>query len=195
MLKLQSLFGTVCVLIPLIAIGCGKKENAPAAIVASPPPTPAPKVGVVAEKQRFAFSDKDGKRVAEISADSGAATGTNVDNIVGEMKNAQATLYQKGKPVATLTADKVIPDTQKRTITASGNAKVQSVDAADGIPSVLKANTLVWAYDQNNITGRGNVEYTKRGVITIPATFFTGDASFRQYKLLNETSSPVVGKF
>jgi lipopolysaccharide assembly outer membrane protein LptD (OstA) len=133
--------------------------------------------------------------VAEISAELSAATGTNPDNIVGEMRNAQATLYQDGKPSATLTADRVLPDTRKRTITARGNARVQSLNAADGIPSSLRADSLVWDYDRNNITGRGDVVYTKQDVITIPATYFNGDTSLLKYELQNESDSPVIGKF
>ncbi|MBC8135737.1 MAG: LPS export ABC transporter periplasmic protein LptC [Fibrella sp.] len=162
------------------------------ALVASPTPTPAPRIGAVTEGPRFAWSDKLGNRVAEISAESGAATGAGADDVAGEMKKARAILYQNGKPVATLTADKLQPDTRTRKITGSGNVRLVSRSTPDGIVSSVRADHMVWEYDRNQIHGTGNVLVTQGDLARIPGTAIDADTAL-QTVTMTGGSAPITG--
>lgn len=185
--------GTIWILASLlVAAGCGKTEEVPVTAPPSPTPTPAPRIGAVVEGARFAFSDKNGKRVAEITAESGAATGTGEDDAIGEMRNARATLYRDGVPAATMTANKLEPDTRTRTITGTGNVRLVAEKTSDGVVSTVRADRMVWQYDRNKIHGTGNVLVTHGNVARIPGTTIDADTSLRIVKMTGGTA-PITG--
>lgn len=192
--KLRTPVGALYFLVLLFATGCGEKENAPIVPVASPTPTPAPRFGVVVEGQRFTWSDKKGNRVAEISAESGAATGANAADAVGEMKNAKAILYQNGKAVATLTANKLQPNTKTRTVTGIGNVLLRSMNAPDGIVSTLRADRMVWEYDRDKIHGTGNVLVTHGDMVQMPGIAIDADTALQTVRMTGG-DAPITGTF
>ncbi|MBC7808736.1 MAG: hypothetical protein H7145_21590 [Akkermansiaceae bacterium] len=190
---------TYCEAICLVAIlsvaGCAPEDSTPVVLIASPTSTPTPRLGAVAQGLRFTWSDKNGQRVADVAAESGAGTIGTADDALGQLRDGKATLYHKGKAVATLTADKVTGDRKTHRLTAVGNAKVQVLNSSDGIPSHLKANEIVWDYDADRVTGRGDVVYTKENVISFPATYFTGDTRLERFQSRNDSSTPIKGTF
>ncbi len=180
----------------LVAAGCGKTEEARETAIPtpSPTPTPAPRLGAVVEGARFAFSDTNGKRVAEIMAESGAATGAGADDAVGEMRNARATLYRDGVPAATMTANKLEPDTRTRTITGTGNVRLTSRTLFNGVVTAVRADRMVWEYDRDKIHGTGNVLVTHGDTVRMPAIAIDADTALQTVNMTGG-GAPITGTY
>ncbi|MBC8142325.1 MAG: LPS export ABC transporter periplasmic protein LptC, partial [Armatimonadetes bacterium] len=174
-------------------VGCAPAKDAPrpvSASVASPP-----RLGAVADAPTFGWSDKDGNRVAQIRAESGAATGATGADTLGELTKGTATLFQNNKAVATVTADKMKADQAKRTLTATGNVITRSLRTDAVALDTLRADTVLWNYDTDRITGRGNVTLSKANVWSIPATSFSGNTDLQNFLLTNDGEKQAVGNF
>ncbi len=189
---IRTVWGSACFSLPIVAAGCAATPDHVGTFVASPPPTPAPRLGAVVRKVGFAWSDKNNRLVADVTGESGAATGGNGLNTLGEIRNGKATLYQRGKPSATLTADTLLADSDRQRVTANGNVLVRSQSDAGGGVGTLQADHVVWEYEQGQIVGTGHVVLTREDSIRVHAVRLVADTALQTVDLIGE-EEPTLG--
>lgn len=159
------------------AAGCAPKQAPPAASPTpspSPSPTPALSVGAAAENVGVSILDAEGKPVAQVTAGSAGFNPT-TPGTIGTLQSAKATLYQKGKPAAAITAERVTADQQTRTVTATGSVVARSL--SNPRSPTVRADKMTWQHDKNLITGNGNVLLTVEPGGKLPGNLFTADTA------------------
>ena len=159
--------------IGLLAIlsGCGKRaeEKVVGSVAAvRPSPTPTAISAVVSGLQLNLFSDKR-QQVLSLKAEGAVGSPGSGDNTI-VVQTGTATLFEKGKPTATLRADKMVANREARTVVATGNVRAQSL-TEEGRPAI-RANTMTWQHDNNLLTGAGNVVITSGTDMTVYAKSF-----------------------
>lgn len=179
-------------IIVVMVCGCAPRNADLSAAKVSPPPTPAPRLGAVADAPTFGFSDRDGNRVASVVAESGAVTGTGGTDALGELTKATATLFQKNVAVATVTADKMQADQEKRTLTATGNVQMKTVVSGSEPKGELRADRMTWRYDANEVRGTGNVLVTRGAQVRIPGTAIIADTALKTVEMTGG-DAPITG--
>ncbi len=175
--------------------GCGqKKDGDKKAASATPKPsaTTAPlPVNVAVEGLQSTLFDKNGQIVAQISAKE-AATGTkNKEGAarpegLGLLKTAHAVLFKNGKPSAQMDADTMEADRQTRIVVGTGNVRLKSLqaDAKSNAPA-LRADTMTWKHDTDEVRGKGNVLITNGPDVSLPGENFEGNTALRTFRVWN----------
>jgi len=151
-------------------------------------------MGAVIDSPTFALSDKSGKPVTKITAQSAAATASSDKDALGELTKATADLYQNGKHIATLTADKLKVDSKRRTLTAQSNVVIESKDATTGDKKTVRADAVRWEYDRDKIVGNGNVLLQQGELVRVPAASFVADTALKTCDLSSD-GSPITGTY
>ena len=137
----------------VIAGGCAPPAKRPVAAPASPLPSPVARLGAVADSPELTFTDKNGKRVASIAAQSGAVVGSTGMDTLGNLQKARAMLYQNGKPAAILTAN------------------------------TIRADQMVWNHDRHRVTGTGNVVLSSGDAVRLPGTTLVADTRLQSAEI------------
>ena len=162
-------------------IGCAPRRSTNAS---KPSPSPSasagPSYGAIVTNPEYTLIDVHNKPVMQITAQGGVG-GTGDGNTFGELTKGRATLYRDGKAVATLTADKMKADNKTRVLTATGNVLVRSRNDTDGTPKSVRADTMRWEHDKNQITGEGNVMLSYGTTVQIPGRSFVADTAIQSF--------------
>jgi lipopolysaccharide assembly outer membrane protein LptD (OstA) len=111
----------------------------------------------------------------------------------GGLRNGTVTLYQQGKPAATLKAKIVRADQATRTVVGEGDVVVRSLASPDA--PAIRADTMTWRYDADQITGHGNVLVTREPDMRVPGDRFTADTAVRRFRLYNGSGGSASGSF
>jgi hypothetical protein len=184
----------------IFASGCGEKSAPPAPAPVEPRPAqgapekkrqPLPVSGVV-QGLDLTITDENGVLVARVKAKTGAVGQSGAaGGAAGALRESFATLFEKGKPVATLEADQIDADPATRIITGTGSVVVRSL-AHTGSPTV-RTDTAAWRHGENTIRGEGNVLITRDGV-RIPGKSFVADTKLRRVTVQGN-GGPITGRF
>ncbi len=177
----QAARHALCIGVLVLLAGC-HKQAVEQKSGANPPtkPTPLP-ISAVSEGVNLTVYDLNGMVVLGLKADAAGANakGNSTKEVVVQKGNA--TLYQKGKAVATLTANNLTAHTDTRTIEANGNVITKSLTQA-GSPTI-RADKMLWEHDKNLLTGSGHVLVTAEPAYSLPAESFTADTKLSHYRL------------
>jgi len=190
----------------VFAAGCAPKgSDPPAAASPSPPapvasPSPAKPFGFEATVRglNLTLTDPRGVPMARLQAKAGtvgpkkSGGDAPAGDAVGTLRDGTATLYQAGKPVATLTAETITADRAKRTVTGRGNVVVRSLTQKEA--TSVRADTMVWEHDTDRITGRGHVLLTRAPDARLPGERFEADTRIRRFTLFG-SGEPATGTF
>lgn len=143
-------------------------------------------VGALAQGLDLTLADnKTGVIVARIKASTGAVGMTGPEEgAAGALSNGIATLYDKGKPAATVTADRIFADQATRTITGKGHVVARSL-IHKGAPTV-RADTMVWRYADRTIRGNGNVIMSQEPSIFLRGERFVANTELRKVEVFAE---------
>jgi len=143
-------------------------------------------VGALAQGLDLTLADnKTGVIVARIKASTGAVGMTGPDEgAAGALSNGTATLYDKGKPAATVTADRIFADQATRTITGKGHVVARSL-IHKGAPTV-RSDTMVWRYADSTIRGNGNVIMSQEPSVYLRGERFTANTEMRRVEVFAE---------
>ncbi len=171
---------------------------------ASPSASPFP-IGATAQGLTLTLTDAKGVRVAVIKARAGTvgpqkAPGSDTPSggdVAGALVNGVATLYQNGKPAATLAADRINADRATKTVVAVGNVRVKSLAQTgdtSGAQTTARADTATWRYGENKIVGTGNVVIARGDEINLPGKSFVADTAIRTFTLVG-SGAPATGTF
>ena len=101
-----------------------------------------------------------------------------------ELRGVRAVLYESGKVVSKLDAPRVVADSRKREIKATGGVTVVSVEDKTSAYS----EQLVWKSREDKIIGTGAVKMVK-GNISIMARSFIADAALKRAKFFDAETS------
>jgi len=178
--------------------GAGKPSPVAAAPTPSASPTKKPfEVEATVEGLDVTLTDSAGKPVLRLQAKVGTVGPSDAGaelpqgDALGALKDGRATLYQDGKPLATLTADTITADRAKRTVTGRGGVTVRSLGQEE--TTTVRADTITWEYDKNTLVGRGNVLLTRNpGVARVPAERFEANTALRTLTL-HGSGEPATG--
>jgi len=172
--------------------GCGHGPTRDSGPSPSATPTPFLVKAQVNHIDATLFDDA-GKTMAQVKADATAVGhgegAAKVSDPIGIASNATATLYQKGKPVAVLTADKLHADRDERTLIGVGHVKVRSLTQPDA-PPTIQADTMTWGYKENHIEGSGHVLLTRGESMQLPGASFTADTELKSATLNGDSPTP-----
>ncbi len=174
----------IAVFAAVVPAGCGRKTPA------KPAPKPAPTAGRPAEHERkkieakfegarVTWDDDQGKRLWEAGFRSATAAEADGSARV-ELSGVEAVLYRDGEVTSRMVAPRVVADSARKEIRASGGVKVTSL--ADG--STTAAEEMVWKPKENKLVGNGGVRMDK-GNIHIRARSITTDTALKKAKLSN----------
>ena len=111
---------------------------------------------------------KNGEKMAALKGESAAFDPKNLSSAL-IVNKAQATLYDREKrdiPVSELTAETVTADRARRTLTATGNVTIRSL-TEKGTPTI-RADRMVWSFDNRTVKGDGNVLLTAEPNLKMP---------------------------
>ena len=176
----------------VIAGGCAPPAKRPVAAPASPLPSPVARLGAVADSPELTFTDKNGKRVASIAAQSGAVVGSTGMDTLGNLQKARAMLYQNGKPAAILTANTIRADQKTRIITATGNVVLSTVNPENNSANRARADQMVWNHDRHRVTGTGNVVLSSGDAVRLPGTTLVADTRLQSAEITGG-DAPITG--
>lgn len=138
--------------------------------------------GDVALKAKFrqaelSWSDERGRPVFHARFREAIASKSGDESVV-ELRDVNAALYSDGKIAGKLSAQRVVADSSKREVRASGGVKV--------ISAVHNASAdsewLVWKSDEDRLLGKGDVRMV-RDNISIAANSFEADTALRRAML------------
>lgn len=180
-----------------VAAGCGRKPSGPSssgqpAVPGSPSPSPTPTpLNMTAALDDFSATmfDKTGKPAASIKA---LSVGVNPDDAQSliSVSRANATLYEKGQPAATLTAEKLVVNKETRELTATGNVVVKSL--RNQSRATVRADKMVWQHDEARLIGSDNVLITMSPDVQMPGKSFEADTKLSKFSVKGN-GSPVTG--
>ena len=187
----------VLILLATGGLGCAQKAVKPdggAAKAVTPKPEEKkpesrPLVGTLLGGEVTLF-DAQGVTVAQVKVPRGAlgrksseGGTTSVLNQSGGTHKSKpmATLYEKGKPMATIMADEVTADEKTHIVTGKGNVVARSL-TEQGSPTV-RADTMTWRPDTNEIRGSGNVLITRDNSLHLPGKAFVADTRIRRIRM------------
>ena len=141
------------------------------------------------------LTDKNGVVVVRIKAQAGlvgrtGGGGSAVGNVAGATTRTEATLYDKGKPAAILTARRIRADQATRAVTGEGDVIARAL-AQPGSPTV-RADRMTWRPGQNAIRGAGNVLLTRDG-FRMPGESFVADTRLRTIEVTG-SDAPIAGR-
>lgn len=193
-IALLAVIGAAC------APGCG-----PRAGVKSAAPEPAasraenkaddkkePPLAGEVRNVNLTLTDGKGAIVARVKAGAGIVGQTGASaGAAGKLGDGEATLYEKGKPIATFRASQIEADQAARTVKAVGNAIARSL-VHKGSPTV-RADRMTWRHGESKIYGDGNVLVTRDG-IRMPGRSFVADTRLRRV-VMTGNGSPAIGHF
>jgi len=176
--------GVAALFAVVAAVGCSPHRSADAS---KPSPSPSastgPSYGGIVANPEYRLVDLHNKPVMQITAQGGIG-GTGDGMTFGELTKGRATLYRDGKAVATLTADKMKADNKTRILTATGNVLVRSRNDTDGTPKSVRADTMRWDHDKNQITGDGHVVLAYGATVQIPGRSFVADTAIQSFDVV-----------
>jgi hypothetical protein len=191
-------------LLAACAAGCGPRSRTDTAAAdatkraaeprkaAQTPRTPP--ISVSATDLEITIFEKDQNSVvaARVKARSGAVSpnGGGEAGALGTLRDLTATLYQNGKPAATLSADRGTVNQGAGTVVGEGNVRVRSLMHAAS-PAV-RADTMTWRQGENKIFGKGNVLVTREPDLRIPGRSFVADTAIRRFTVQGN-GSPATG--
>jgi LPS export ABC transporter protein LptC len=168
-------------LLPALSLvsGCGKKgdQAAPAPKATPSPKSSPPAVSVTTGGVNLFLFDAKGRRVARLTAATVGYNPRDDQNIV-TVTGGKATLYEKGQPAATLTADTVTANRTARTITGVGNVVAHSL-TQKGAPTI-RSDRMVWQHDARVIMGDGNVTVSADPDYRLYGRSFKADTKLRR---------------
>ena len=196
--RADRLLAAICAAALFAIAGCGPKSSGGGAPKASPSPSPSPKappLEATVTDFDLLLTDSKGAPVARMKAKAGSVgpgVGAAGAAYQGTLLNGTATLYQEGKPAATMRADKVEADQAKRTVTGRGNVVVKSLQSAES--PAIRADEMTWSFDKNKVRGRGKVLVTREPDWNIPAESFEADTQVREVTLFGK-GAPATGSF
>ncbi len=181
--------------------GCGK-SNTPTqtAVQATPTPTPSASptplpLSATVQKLDLTLLDRDGKMVAKLAAKAGrvGSQGGKAPEGAAQLKEGTATLYQNGKPTATLIADTLTADRKTQVVQGKGNVLVRSL-IHKGAPAI-RADVVTWTYGSSKIIGTGNVVATLNSPAwKLPGDRFEADTAIERFCVFTN-GKPVTGSF
>ena len=191
----------VCATTAAIVAGCqiapsasgipSPTPSAPGVASATPTPTP-PAIAGQATGANVTLFGKKGERVATLQAAAAGFDPGNAGKIL-TVRGAKAELYDKktpGEPTAEMTADLVTADREKRTLTATGNAKFRSLD--DKSAPTVRADKMVWSFDESAVKGSGNVLLTAEPNYQMPGETFQADTRLQTFRV-ESNGQPATG--
>ncbi len=194
---------TVLAMLATSGFGCARKAETPPNVAAQTPekqpeekkPEPLPLAGTVRGGAITLFDEK-GVVVAQVKARAGAVGQKSGHDrsggVAGLLYKGKATLHEKGRLVATLTAEEVTADEKTHVVTGKGNVVARSL-TEPGSPTV-RADTMTWRPDRNESRGSGNVRMTRGDRLHRPGKAFVADTRIRRIRM-TAGSSPATLKF
>lgn len=181
------LVGALC----CAAAGCGVKKPRPPAPVAAPTPPPPAVSGFVQNIDLTLTSGRDNATIVRVKAAAGTVEPAG-GALTGTLTNGTVTLFQNNKPAAVIRARQTRFDQKTRTVTAERDVVVRSL--ADPTSPAIRADTMIWRYDTQTITGKGNVLITRKPDYELPGESFTADTRLRTFTL-HGGDTPATGTF
>lgn len=136
------------------------------------------------------LTDRNGVIVARVRARAGLVGRTGAGSAAGATVRTEATLHDKGKPTAVLTADRIRADQATRNVTGEGNVVARSL-VHNGSPTV-RADRMTWRPEKNEIRGAGNVLLTREG-FRMPGDAFVADTRLHTIEVTGN-DAPVTGR-
>lgn len=193
----RAALGLTALLTLAISVGCARPRStgAPASKASSsatPLPTPTPRV-VRAESSEVHLTmiSPKGKTVAVLDAKS-----TNFDPLKAggtlAVQDADAVLYEEGKPATRISARNLVADQQKRILTATGNVRAESLSRPDA--PTARADRMIWYADRKLLTGQGKVLMTLKPDFELPGRSFTADTNLNNFSV-QQDERPARGSF
>jgi lipopolysaccharide assembly outer membrane protein LptD (OstA) len=98
----------------------------------------------------------------------------------GELLDFSGQLYENGRPATTMTAPKVIADTQNRIVTATGGVVIRSLLRK----TVVRSQWAKWYQNQQKIVGNGGVTI-KSDTWDVKAAAFVADTGLKTLSVRN----------
>lgn len=172
----------MAVLAAVIPAGCGRKPPAKqkteqASVQPARPEPERRKTEARFEGARVTWDDDQGRRLWEAGFRSATAAEADGSATV-ELEGVEARLYRDGKVASRMVAPRVVADSAKKEIRASGGVKVTSLED----DSTATADEMVWKPKENRLVGTGGVRMDK-GNIHIRARSITTDTALKKAKL------------
>ena len=127
------------------------------------------------------LSDAKGITVWTIKAES-AVLGNEKGAVVGSLNNGTATMYENGEPTATMKADTLTADKEKRTVVGRGHVFAKSLLPQDK-GRILQADTIRWDIQKHLLRGEGNVILTQEPDTVVHADSFSANLKLRNIEL------------
>ncbi len=174
----------IAICIAVFPAGCGRKQPAKKPVQTSVAPTesePEPerrKVEAKFEGAKVTWDDDQGKRLWEAEFKSASAAAADGSSATVELVKVEASLYRDGKVTSRMIAPRVVADSGRKEIRATGGVKVTSL--VDG--TTASAEEMVWRPRENKLVGTGGVRMDK-GNIHIRARSITTDTALKKARL------------
>jgi predicted small lipoprotein YifL len=99
---------------------------------------------------------------------------------IGQLTNFSGKLYENGKLVATMTAPKVIADTTKRIVTATGGVTLKSLERN----TTVKSQWMKWYAKEQKVVGDGGVKIDST-MGNMQGAAFVADTAMKSIKVLD----------
>lgn len=99
---------------------------------------------------------------------------------IGQLTNFSGKLYENGKLVATMTAPKVVADTTKRIVTATGGVTLKSLERN----TTVKSQWMKWYAKEQKVVGDGGVKIDST-MGNMSGAAFVADTAMKSIKVLD----------
>lgn len=99
---------------------------------------------------------------------------------VGQLLDFSAKMFEDGKLTTTMSAPKVVADTEKRVVTATGGVTLKSLDRK----TTVKAQWMKWYSRQHKVVGDGGVKITSE-MGTMQGAAFVADTALKTLRVMN----------
>lgn len=204
--RIITVLGIVGVISGAATTGCAPKNDAakpatPAAAVSreqKPAKAKPPEISASVQGLDLTLTDAKGNLVARVKAEAGAVGASEAPGggapgggTLGVMSKGVATVYENGKPTATLTADTMTADREKRLVTGTGNVVARSLARPDA--PMIRADTMTWRHDAGEIRGKGNVLITRKPDWQFPGDSFVADTQIKSFRVESSEGDTAKG--